>query len=159
MRSILSLSAKPCLVMQLVIVLFFSTSLYFYLQTGQKSDELRRQQALITQKRNRVLRTEMQLQAYKKALAIRPDIKVVPKEIRWEEVAFVWRDISFRELLHRLDGIYAKDRTFTLERFSLVRGLAKDEKQGDAVRQQFIFAPDQAAISFTFKGYFLCLCQ
>ena len=157
MKNILDLPTKPTVFLQLILILFFSCSLYFYLQQEKISTQLAQQQILLREKKQRIIQTETQLQQYKKALAARSDILNVPGEIQWEEVNFFWKNISFRELLHRLDGVYAKERTFTLEVFSLEKTNKEEDNSDNNISD--LSRQLEEEVGFKLKGYYLCLCQ
>lgn len=157
MKNLLDLPTKPAVFLQLILIIFFSCSLYFYLQGEKMSTQLTQQQTLLMEKKQRVIQTETQLQQYKKALAARSDILNVPGEIQWEEVNFFWKNISFRELLHRLDGVYSKERTFTLEIFTLEK--PTQEKDNTDNNPSGLSRPLENEVGFKLKGYYLCLCQ
>ncbi|WP_457576663.1 hypothetical protein [Desulfomarina sp.] len=157
MKNLLDLPGKPTVFLQLVLILFFSCSLYFYLQGEKKSTQLAQRQILLMTKKQQIVQTERQLRQYKKTLAARSDILNVPGEIQWEEVNFFWKNISFMELLHRLDGVYSKERTFTLEVFSLEKFNREKDNTDDSNSPPFRQPEDE--IGFKLKGYYLCLCQ
>ena len=158
MNNLVDLPAKRTVLFQFVLIIFFGCSLFFYLQGEEISTQLAQRQIFLMQRKHKVIQTETQLRQYKKALAARSDRLKVPKNIQWEEVNFFWKNIAFKELLHRLDGVYSKKRTFTLEVFTLEKNNGKtskgkgDNPSGPARR------PDDE-IGFKLKGYYLCLCR
>jgi hypothetical protein len=155
MKMLLDLPAKTTVFLQLIFILFFSCSLYFYLQEEKASAQLQQQQTLLTERKHNIARTEKLLEQYKTALAARPDILHAPKKIQWEEVEFFWKDISFRELLHRLDGVYSRERTFTLEHFSL----EKTREERNNADSNPDLSSQEETVGFKLRGYYLCLCR
>ncbi len=154
----MDLPKKTTVFLQLILVLFFSCSLYFYLQEDKVSMQLQQLQIRLMEKEHRVTRTEAQLRQYKNALATRPDILNVSGEIQWEKVDFFWKNISFLELLHRLDGVYARERTFTLETFTLEKS-RKNRNNTDSTAISDLTDRREGEVGFKLKGYYLCLCQ
>jgi len=157
MKILLDIPAKSTVFFQFILIIFFGCSLYFYLQGEKTSTQLAQQKIILTGRKQRVIQTEKQLQQYQKALAARSDKLRVPGKIQWEEVNFFWRNISFKELLHRLDGVYSKERTFTLEVFSLKK--INKEKDNTANNTSDLSLQAENEIGFKLKGYYLCLCQ
>lgn len=152
MHSFLIKPSLRVIVFQLVVVLFFSLSLYWFIQSKTVLVVLQEQLHGIQTRSRQLKLTEEKLLAYEQFLGKRPEMLTVPEEITWEKVDFSWKDISYQELLKRLEGVYSKERVFVLESFSF-------QPAGGTVPTT-LQKPDQPADrQFQLKGYYLCLCR
>ena len=159
MKSFLVKPSLAALTAQLVAVACCAIGLYSYLQTIRIEQMYQDKIKTVIDRGRQLRRTEDKLQAYQQIIAREARLAATPARLKWEEVAFTWKNIPLSELLHRLDGIYANDRVFVLTSFSFARD--KDLKQVAVPAKADSGSADDSGLNqqFVLKGYYLCLCR
>lgn len=151
MQTFLIKPSFKLILLQMLIVVFFSLSLYWYVHSKNVLTSLQEQLTVIQTRAGQLKITEKKLSKYAKLLGERPEIATIPEKIIWEKVEFTWSDIPYVELLHRLEGVYSDERIFSLESFSFHP--TDKNSVGSQEQNQDIDHP------FQLKGYYLCLCR
>ncbi|MGQ9812461.1 MAG: hypothetical protein ACUVQ2_03500 [Dissulfurimicrobium sp.] len=150
--------------MELVAVIFFSVSLWFFTYVFEKKIGFDKAISAIAME-------EKSINAMKGRLHLFETLKAryMPASVQngaplvWQLVDIKWDDLGFEDLIYRLRSLGFREQPFVLESFSAVhedkKGQTQPEMQGRQPVSDRQGQESGGKVIFHLKGYFLCLCR
>ncbi len=131
------------ILVQAIIVIIFSLTLYFFLHFMEEEKKIEDGLATMASQRQQLEQVQGNIIRYREMIKTDPILQVFADEPLWEEVDFHWQDIPLAELLSRLESLDRHERIFVLKSFATenrrVEGTSTEEER-----------------FYHLRGYFLC---
>ena len=159
MKFLSPIYSKKVLILQLIIVMLCSLSLYFFLHALQEEKRLRQERAAIALQQQKLQKLRRNVESYKGVLEKNSSLQTLRSDPTWEQVEFNWKSIEFPELLTRLDTLSRQQKLFVMESFEVGFESTKDSSEDAASA----LLEDTASLEtkerrYHLEGYFLCPC-
>ena len=150
---------KKVAILQFVVVVLFSVSLYFFLHSIQEKTRVSDELSTVASQREKLQQIQTSVERYNNAVAKNSDLKNLSSDPVWEQVDFKWKSLSFAELVGRIDNLSHQQKLFVMESFTAGLekktdsmegrpGVVKVGGAGEVVEERF----------YHLRGYFLCPC-
>lgn len=149
---------KKTMIIQLVIVVLFSLSLYLFLYSIQNEKYVRQELLTVDSQRRELQQIHKSVETYNRVVTENSALENLTAAPSWERVDFKWKGIGFTELLGRIDTLSHQRKLFVVESFKA--GLENPKGAGaDALNVQGeMIALEQKERFYHLRGYFLCPC-
>jgi len=148
MSMVTPLYSERTVLIQSVIVIIFSFTLYFFLFFMEEEKQIHQELSTLAYQQQQMEQVEKNIKMYGEMLAQYTDLQRTDcSDQSWEKVEFLWESIQFSELLTRVASLYQQDKIFVFESFETE--LEREETASDAsviTEQRF----------HHLQGYFLC---
>ena len=156
----LPIPPNRALAWQLVATIAFSASLWFCLGEWQEGIAFKKGLPSLDRQAKVIMATRQCVQQYELLKGQYLAYQTRTNALVWEEAEIQWQDITFTELIQRIEGLYTGDRIFLLDSFQIDVGDADERTNGQAAgRPVSTVADTDRHILFQIKGYFICPCQ
>ena len=145
------------LFLQLLVIVCFSFSLYFYLHSRQEGKSILHDLDRLSSMRIQLEQTITNVTAYDKLLLTDSTLARLSSNLNWEQVDFNWTSLSFTELLRRIDALSHQQKIFVLESFTAaIQDKRRTPGPSGATRVTNDSSPAFGERIFHMRGYFLC---
>ena len=136
---------------QCVVFAVFAWTVWFFLTVWNERNLLEEAVHSLDKQNLRIDITERQLEQFNVLRMHYLPEQMEANALVWEHVDVDWRDISFLELVHRIEGFYSTNRLFVLESFKM--GIGRTGNGGPDKTHE----PQESSTRwFQMKGKFLC---
>ncbi len=150
---------KKVVILQVTVVVLFSVSLYFFLNSIQEKKRIVTELSALASQKEQLQRIQTSVERYNSVVNKNSELKNLSSDPVWEQVDFHWKSLRLEELIRRVDNLSHQQKLFVMESF--IVGLEKktDSLEGhpggvrgsvaaEAVKERF----------YHLRGYFLCPC-
>jgi hypothetical protein len=151
--------SKKVLLLQLLIIVFFSLALYFFLYSIQEEKRIRQELSTVKSQRQKLQQTRTNVETYNYEVEKNSSLQSLTADPSWEQVEFKWNSISFLELLGRIDSLSYQQKVFVMESFEAGLENSKDNPTDNSP----LASGDTTLLEtkerfYRLRGYFLCPC-
>lgn len=150
---------KKVAILQFVVVVLFSVSLYFFLHSIQEKTRVSDELSTVASQREKLQQIQTSVERYNNAVAKNSDLKNLSSDPVWEQVDFKWKSLSFAELVGRIDNLSHQQKLFVMESFTAGLEKKTDSMEG---RPGVVTAGGAGEVVeerfYHLRGYFLCPC-
>ncbi len=145
---------KTVLILQLFIVVLFSSSLYFFLHSMGEKKNLATRLAHVKAKHQQAIQVNEDIRKYSKTVKSDSMLREMTSEPTWEKVEFAWESLELTELLARIHHLSNRKKIFVLESFEA--GFAKPGTENAFSTDSQAEGEEREERFFHIQGYFLC---
>ena len=150
-------ASRKILFLQLLVIVCFSFSLYFYLHNRQEEKSILHDLDRLSSMRIQLEETITNVAAYDKLLLTDSTLARLSSDLKWEQVDFNWTSLSFTELLRRIDALSHQQKIFVLESFTAaIQDKGRTPGPTAATHVTNDSSPAFGERIFHMRGYFLC---
>lgn len=152
------------LIIQCALIVLCATGIYFVLVDLQMSRNFETALTELENRSSELNRAYEKVDRYMDFVDNSPYYQHNLGEPQWEKIDEVWIDLSYPQLLKRLNSLYRHDRPFVLDYFSASVGQQNESGQAGktattATKQNDDPGSQSKNLTFNLQGYFLCPCQ
>lgn len=150
-------ASRKILFLQLLVIVCFAFSLYFFLYSSQEERSILHDLDRLSSKRVQLEQTITNVAAYDKLLLTDSTLAHLSSDLKWEQVDFNWKSLAFTELLRRIEALSHQQKIFVLESFTAeIQDQERTPGSSAATHVANDSSPEFGERIFHMRGYFLC---
>ncbi len=159
MNTLIPVYDKKVGIMQVVVVVLFSVSLYVFLNSMQEKKRVFKELAVVASQKEQLQQIQQSVEGYNRAVAKNSGLEDLTSDPVWEQVDFKWKSLGFAELVGRIDNLSHQQKLFVMKSFTAELEKGTDNMDGRPGGVQGSMAVDPVKERFYhLRGYFLCPC-
>lgn len=159
MNTLIPVYDKKVGIVQVIVVVLFSFSLYIFLNTMQEKKRVFKELAVVASQKEQLQQIQKSVERYNSAVKKNSSLENLTSDPVWEQVDFKWKSLGFAELVARIDNLSHQQKLFVMESFTagLEKGTDTMEKRPGEVQGSVAAGPVEERF-YNVRGYFLCPC-